>query len=80
MEEVCAYTEVDLDGIEAKNRTEETNLSNMIADIVYSEYEGTDVALINCGNIRGNQIYKAGPLTQGDIYAMIGFEEPLIQL
>jgi hypothetical protein len=37
-QEVCGYTEVALDGNEERVRTEETNLSNMIADLVYTEF------------------------------------------
>ena len=63
----CGFTDVELVGTENLVRTGETNLSNMIADFVYTEFEGTDLAFINSGNIRGNHVYPPGPLRNGDI-------------
>lgn len=44
-------------------RTEETNLSNMIADIFYTEYANTDLVLLNSGTLRSNSVWQAGPIT-----------------
>jgi 2',3'-cyclic-nucleotide 2'-phosphodiesterase (5'-nucleotidase family) len=60
---VCGYSEVDLDGRFDFVRTSETNISNFIADILYTEYPNTDFALINSGSLRSNSVWKKGPIT-----------------
>lgn len=41
-------------------RTEETNLGNMIADLIRTQFS-TDFGLINAGSLRANQLIESGP-------------------
>ena len=44
-------------------RTQETNLANFVADILYTEFHDTDIALINSGGLRSNSTFSEGPIT-----------------
>ena len=54
---VCGYSEVELDGRFEFLRSRETKISNFIADILYTEYPDTDLALINSGTLRSNSVW-----------------------
>jgi 2',3'-cyclic-nucleotide 2'-phosphodiesterase (5'-nucleotidase family) len=54
---------VKLDGKFKFLRTQETNLANFVADILYTEYHDTDIALINSGGLRSDSIFPEGPIT-----------------
>jgi len=43
-------------------RSEETNGANMIADIIYTEYESLDLVMLNAGTLRANSVVQAGPI------------------
>lgn len=58
---ICGYTEVPLEGRFNFIRTEETNLGNLIADIIRSEYD-TDFGLVNSGTLRTNNVIEKGPI------------------
>jgi 2',3'-cyclic-nucleotide 2'-phosphodiesterase (5'-nucleotidase family) len=70
-------TGVPLDARNAALRTGETNLGNLVADVMRSRLR-TDVAVMNGGGIRGNQILPAGPLTRRDINALLPFLNVLV--
>lgn len=59
MKEVIGEIDVELDGRFAELRTGETNLGNLIADIMRRATR-TDVALINSGTMRSDTIHEAG--------------------
>jgi hypothetical protein len=63
LKNVCGYSEVELDGRFEFLRSQETNISNFFADILYTEYPETDIALINNGTLRSNSIWSKGPIT-----------------
>jgi 2',3'-cyclic-nucleotide 2'-phosphodiesterase (5'-nucleotidase family) len=65
-------TEVALDGREREVRSRETNLGNFVSDVM-RERLGADLALLNGGVIRGNRLFPAGPLTRGDLHALLPF-------
>jgi len=68
--EVVAHTTVPLDGEREHVRSQETNLGNLIADVV-RDYAKTDVAIWNGGGIRAP--IAAGPITVGDILTVLPF-------
>ncbi len=72
---VIGETAVDLDGERGNVRTKETNLGNLVADIM-RETTGADVALTNGGGIRAS--IPAGPVTLGDVYTVLPFDNTLI--
>ncbi|HUG88263.1 MAG TPA: 5'-nucleotidase C-terminal domain-containing protein [Actinomycetota bacterium] len=81
-ENVVANSEVDLDGVRARIRTEETNEGNLIADSLLDRARSlapafgapqADVALQNGGGIRNDSIIPAGPITELDTFDMVPF-------
>jgi 2',3'-cyclic-nucleotide 2'-phosphodiesterase (5'-nucleotidase family) len=72
-------TRVPLDARNAALRTGETNVGNLIADVARARLRA-DVAVMNGGGIRGNQILPAGPLTKRDINALLPFLNVLVML
>ncbi|RMH37309.1 MAG: bifunctional metallophosphatase/5'-nucleotidase [Nitrospirae bacterium] len=74
---VVGRVQEDLHGDRLLVRTRETNLGNVLADLIRTEF-GTDVALINGGQIRGS--FPAGDITLGDVLAVLPFDSPLVTL
>jgi 2',3'-cyclic-nucleotide 2'-phosphodiesterase (5'-nucleotidase family) len=68
--EVVATTTVDLDGIREHIRASETNLGNLVCDLI-RDYAQADVCLWNGGGIRAS--IDAGPVTVGDILTVLPF-------
>lgn len=64
---------VDLDG--SNVRLQETNLGNLIADIL-RETSGADIAIINGGTIRTS--IRKGPVKVSDIYASVPFDNYVV--
>jgi len=73
------HASVELDALQATNRSEETNLGNFIADS-YREATDADVAIINSGSIRSNSTYGPGKLTKRDIISILPFENPVVKV
>jgi 5'-nucleotidase/UDP-sugar diphosphatase len=81
MNVVIAKSEVDLDGDRNFVRTRETNVGNLIADIMLERTKSikgheADVALINGGGIRTQ--LKAGDITKKDLYTLLPFPNTLV--
>lgn len=77
MNVVIAKTEVPLDGDRSLVRTRETNVGNLIADIMLERTQSipgyeADVALANGGGIRAQ--LPAGDITKKDLYSLLPFE------
>ncbi|MBN2359273.1 MAG: 5'-nucleotidase C-terminal domain-containing protein [Deltaproteobacteria bacterium] len=79
---IIAFTEVALDGVRNNVRTLETNEGNLIADAMwwvadsYSTQHGgpyPDVAFVNGGGIRNNNVIGPGDISEGDTYAMLPY-------
>ncbi|MCB9545764.1 MAG: 5'-nucleotidase C-terminal domain-containing protein [Myxococcales bacterium] len=82
-------TEVALDGRRASLRAGETNLGDLVADALQWAVEelvwGTDdppadVAIMNGGGIRINQVVPAGAVTELDTFAMLPFASFVVRL
>ncbi|MCC7417543.1 MAG: 5'-nucleotidase C-terminal domain-containing protein [Acidobacteria bacterium] len=54
---------VPLDGVSQRLRSSETNLGNLVADVMRAD-TGADIALVNSGGIRGDRVFGAGALTR----------------
>ncbi len=81
MNVVIAKAEVDLDGDRALVRTRETNIGDLIADVMLERTKSipgheADVALTNGGGIRTQ--LKAGDLTKKDLYSLLPFPNTLV--
>lgn len=66
---------VNLDGSRNQVRTRETNLGNLLADIM-KERAGADAAIVNGGEIRAG--IRPGNITKRDVYAAIPFDNYLV--
>ncbi|MEP6820673.1 MAG: 5'-nucleotidase C-terminal domain-containing protein [bacterium] len=76
---VVGRTSVDLDARSAIGRTQETNVGDFIAD-VFRASTGADVALMNGGSIRADEIIKAGALTRRDILSILPFKNKVVKV
>ncbi len=70
LSEVVATATVPLDGEREHIRAQETNLGNLVCDII-REYAKADVCVWNGGGIRAS--IAAGPITVGDILTVLPF-------
>ena len=75
--EVIGCTETFLDAERGRIRFEETNLGNLVADIV-RENTGVDIALVNSGGLRAS--IDAGPITLEDVFKAVPFANEIIVL
>lgn len=77
LNERVGETEVDLDGERGNVRRRETNLGNLIADIVrYAS--GADVTIINGGAIRAS--IKKGEVKTKDVYTVLPFDNYIVAI
>lgn len=74
LNQVVGTAAVFFDGERANVRTRETNLGNLIADIM-REATGADIAITNGGGIRAS--LPQGEVTVGDIYTVLPFDNTL---
>lgn len=58
---VAGCSGVDLEARFSRVRTTETNLGNMLADLIRTQLN-TDIGLTNGGGLRANQVIPAGPI------------------
>ncbi|HJX92043.1 MAG TPA: 5'-nucleotidase C-terminal domain-containing protein [Pyrinomonadaceae bacterium] len=72
-------TAVALDGRSAENRTQETNLGNFVADSI-RRATLSDVALVNGGSIRVDEIIRPGRLTERDVLSILPFKNKLVKI
>lgn len=75
MNVVIAKALVDLDGERANVRTRETNLGNLVTDIMKHGAK-TDIAVNNGGGIRAS--IKAGDITVGGVISVLPFDNSLV--
>jgi 2',3'-cyclic-nucleotide 2'-phosphodiesterase (5'-nucleotidase family) len=79
LDAVVGKSTVPLEARSATLRTEETNLSDFVADAL-RERLGTDVAVINGGAIRTNRTVPPGPLTRRDVLSLLPFTDMVVKL
>jgi 5'-nucleotidase len=72
-------TSVDLDARSAAGRTQETNAGDLIAD-AFRTATGADVAVLNGGSIRADEIINAGPLTRRDVLSILPFKNKVVKV
>ena len=72
-------TDVPLEARSARLRTQETNLGDLVTDLL-RERLGTDVAVMNGGAIRTNREVPPGTLTRRDIHALLPFSDVVLKL
>ena len=72
-------TREPLDARTAALRTGESNIGNLVADVMRARL-GADVAIMNGGGIRTNRLLPAGPLTKRDVQALLPFLNVVVKL
>lgn len=77
LDEVVATTPIDWNGEREYVRVQETNLGNLVADVMRSS-TGADVAITNGGGIRASM--NSGDVSVGDIYTVLPFDNTLVVL
>ena len=77
--ERVAETSVALDARGETLRRGESNIANFAADAVRTALDA-DIALLNAGGFRSDQVVGPGPLTRRDILALLPFQNPLLVL
>ncbi len=68
---------VALDGRESQVRTRPTPLAKLIAEAMRAE-AGAEVALLNTGSIRIDDVLQPGPVTQYDVIRILPFGGPVL--
>ncbi len=76
---VIGRTTVPLEAHGNKLRTQETNLGDLVADLM-RERHGADAALVNGGAIRTNRTVPPGPLTKRDVHSLLPFTDVVLKL
>jgi len=74
MDKVIGFTSVDLDGRFDRIRTGETNLGNLVCDVLREwcdTYGGADVVLLNSGTLRSDAVHPRGALTVKDFSSIL---------
>jgi 5'-nucleotidase len=72
-------TTVELDVKSASVRSQETNMSDFIAD-AFRQAMGADIAVVNGGSIRADMIIRPGVLTKRDVLSMLPFNNRVVKL
>ncbi|MBV9210050.1 MAG: 5'-nucleotidase C-terminal domain-containing protein [Acidobacteria bacterium] len=72
-------TSVPLNAKSKQSRTQETNIGDFIAD-AFRKATGADVALVNGGSIRADDIIPAGELTEREVLSILPFANPVVKL
>ncbi|KAI2797077.1 hypothetical protein BLOT_015534 [Blomia tropicalis] len=80
MEHVIAMIDCDLDGRFASIRSMETNLGNMVADIMLDASIDGDFALLNSGTLRSDRIHPRGPFKMRDLVTILPYMESILVL
>jgi len=72
-------TAVPLDARSTENRTVETNVGNLVTD-AFRTVTGADVALMNGGSVRADNIIGRGAITVRDVLSILPFKNKLIKI
>lgn len=72
---VIGSSNIDWDGERASVRTQETNLGNLVADVIRNA-AGSDIAVTNGGGIRAS--IPAGDIRVADVYNTLPFDNSLV--
>ncbi len=79
LSQVVGRSNVPLEARSAVGRTQETNVGDFIAD-AFRTATGADVALMNGGSIRADEIIKAGALTRRDVLSILPFKNKVVKV
>jgi 5'-nucleotidase len=69
-----------LDGLESSVRNRPTTLTRLITAGMRAEVPGSDVAILNAGSIRIDDVIPPGPVTQYDVIRALPFGGPVVEV
>ncbi|MCT7982873.1 bifunctional metallophosphatase/5'-nucleotidase [Laspinema sp. A4] len=72
-DEVIATLTESLDGLDSRIRHQPTNLTRLLTQFLLNEVETADLAILNSGAIRIDDVIEPGPITQYDILRLLPF-------
>lgn len=75
--EEIGSSSVPLDALEETIREAESNIGNLLADIIRASLNA-DAAIINGGAVRDDRVVPPGPITLGDIHTMLPFSNEIV--
>jgi 5'-nucleotidase len=79
LSQLVGRNSVELDARSAAGRTQETNVGDFIADAFRAETTA-DVAFVNGGIIRADEIIRPGPLTMRHVLSLLPFKNRVVKL
>eukprot|EP00026_Physarum_polycephalum_P007588 Phypoly_transcript_07652.p1 GENE.Phypoly_transcript_07652~~Phypoly_transcript_07652.p1 ORF type:complete len:463 (+),score=75.40 Phypoly_transcript_07652:44-1390(+) len=79
MGKVLGTTSVVLDATNANSRTRETNLGDLVADVMQRGFQ-TDIAFINGGSIRSDDTYGPGDFTLKSLVSILPFPDVVVKI
>jgi 5'-nucleotidase len=71
--QVIATLTESLDGLDSRIRHQPTNLTTLLTQFLLNEVENADLAILNSGAIRIDDVIEPGPITQYDILRLLPF-------
>jgi len=80
LQRTIGKTAVPLNGEELEIRRYETNLGNWVADIIREIVPDADLALINAGSLRVNQMIPPGPITRRQLEELMYYDSELVRV
>jgi 5'-nucleotidase / UDP-sugar diphosphatase len=79
LDQVVGATTVPLNAVTESIRAGESNLGDLLADVMRGEAQA-DVAILNAGTVRSDRVYPAGQLTRRDLLAMLPFGDVICKV
>jgi len=76
--EQIGYSASKIEGRQEKVRKEETNLGNLIADLIRSEFNA-DFAISNGGGLRADNVFKEGPIKFSFLAKVVPITEKVVK-
>ncbi|KAI0241879.1 hypothetical protein L0F63_004273 [Massospora cicadina] len=77
---IIGYRDVAWDTRSESVRLGESAVGNFVADIFLSAHPEADMALLCGGALRSDTVYPPGPVTLGEILAILPFDDPVVML
>ena len=79
LEQRVGHTDVELEARSGVGRTRETNIGDFVAD-AFRKATGSDVAIMNGGSIRADEVIKPGDLTRRDVLSLLPFKNRVVKM
>jgi 5'-nucleotidase len=79
MDSVLGHVGCELDGRFASIRTKETNLGNLVCDVMLASTH-SDLAILNSGTLRSDTLHPKGPFKLRDLVTIMPMMDPMIVL